>query len=180
MTYRGPQSFIPKAPDNTGTFRNKTHHNKRFGGNTPNRQLHYQMSKDNHEKNRSISRFNFELHTRSTSYSKKKNEITDARIAAETDAESDAKNAITQFFYCAGSSTVVTISAIGCDFLGCWLGSALNPPYQSDPSVDPEGMILPGLISTGMIYGCLGGGGQVLQVQSMEYTNLGVECRPST
>ena len=73
-----------------------------------------------------------------------KNEIADARIAAKTDAQADAKhnakNDINQFFCCVGSSTLVTISAIGCAFFGCWLGNALDPPHQLDPSVDPEGM----------------------------------------
>ena len=92
-----------------------------------------------------------------------KNEIVDARIAAETDAQSDAEydanDDINQFFCCVGGSSLVTISAIGCAFFGCWLGNALDPPYQLDPSVDPEGRILPGVISTGVVYGCLGGWG---------------------
>ena len=92
-----------------------------------------------------------------------KNEIADARIAAETDAQADAehnaKNDINQFFCCVGSSTLVTISAIGCAFFGCWLGNALDPPHQLDPSVDPEGMFFPGTLSTAVVYGCLGGWG---------------------
>ena len=64
-----------------------------------------------------------------------KNEIVDARIAAETDAradaEYDARGDITQFFCCIGSSTLVTISAIGGAFGGCWLGEALDPPLPS-------------------------------------------------
>ena len=93
----------------------------------------------------------------------KKNEIVDVRIAAETnaqaDAEYDARGDITQFFCCIGSSTLVTISAIGGAFLGCWLGEALDPPYQPPPSIDPEGMMLFGVISTGMVCGCLAGWG---------------------
>ena len=88
-----------------------------------------------------------------------KNEIADARIAAETDAQADAehnaKNDLNHFFCCVGSSTLVTISAIGCAFFGCWLGETLDPPYQS---IDPGGLIFP-YISTGMVYGCLGGWG---------------------
>ena len=92
-----------------------------------------------------------------------KNEIADARIAAETDAQADAQydahGDITQFLCCMGGSSLVTISAIGGAFFGCWLGKALNPPYQLHASVDPEGMILPGVISTGMVCGCLAGWG---------------------
>ena len=92
-----------------------------------------------------------------------KNEIADARIAAETDAQADAEydanGDINQFFCCMSSSTFVTISAIGGAFFGCWLGNALDRPYQSHASTDPEGMILPAIISTGMVYGCLGGWG---------------------
>ena len=84
-----------------------------------------------------------------------KNEIIDARIAAETDAQADAeyeaRGDITQFFCCIGSSTFVTVSAIGGAFLGCWLGEALDPP--------PGGQMLPALISTGMVCGCLAGWG---------------------
>ncbi len=84
-----------------------------------------------------------------------KNEIVDARIAAETDAQADAeyeaRGDITQFFCCIGSSTFVTVSAIGGAFLGCWLGEALDPP--------PGGQMLPALISTGMVRGCLAGWG---------------------
>ena len=58
-----------------------------------------------------------------------------------------------------GSSTLVTISAIGGAFFGCWLGNTLNPPHELDPSVDPEGMLFPGILSTGVVYGCLGGWG---------------------
>ena len=112
-----------------------------------------------------------------------KNEIADARIAAETDTQADAehnaKNDINHFYCCVGSSTLVTISAIGCAFFGCWLGNALDPPYQSHASTDPEGMLFPGILSTGVIYGCLGGWGLVLQGLSMEYINWEVECRPS-
>ena len=86
-----------------------------------------------------------------------KNEIVDVRIAAETDAQADAeyeaRGDITQFFCCIGSSTLVTISAIGGAFLGCWLGEALDPPpYQSLP---PASLL--GITSTGMVCGCLGG-----------------------
>ena len=83
-----------------------------------------------------------------------KNEIVDARIAAETDAQadaaSDARGDINQFFCCLGSSTLVTISAIGGAFLGCWLG---------------EGLDLPQLFifaDTGMVCGCLAGWGIAL------------------
>lgn len=88
-----------------------------------------------------------------------KNEIVDARIAAETDAQADAaydaRGDINHFFC---SSTLVTISAIGCASLGCWLGYQLDDPFPpSDPSVDQQLCFFP--ISSGMVYGCLAGWG---------------------
>ena len=92
-------------------------------------------------------------------------EIVDARIAAETDiqttAKRDAESDINQLFWCIGGSSLVTFSAVGGAFLGTMLGEALDNPRQSlDPATDPEGAgSFCAVISTGMIYGCLGGWG---------------------
>ena len=111
------------------------------------------MSKDTIMKKIAVLAVFIFSHTYVAPLKAKKNEIVDVRIAAETnaqaDAEYDARGDITQFFCCIGSSTLVTISAIGGAFGGCWLGEALDPP--------PGGEMLIGIISTGTVCGCLGG-----------------------
>ena len=53
-------------------------------------------------------------------------------------------------------AALVTISAIGGAFLGCWLGNALNPPFL--PSIEDSGDVMNlEMIATGMGCGCLGG-----------------------
>ena len=82
-----------------------------------------------------------------------------ARIAAKNDAERDANSDINQLFWSIGGSSLVALSAVGGAFLGCSLGAALDNPRKSLAPTDPEGMPLPAIISTGVVYGCLGGWG---------------------
>ena len=92
-----------------------------------------------------------------------KNEIVDARIAAETDAEAHVKadmkfdtDTYKQVFCCIGDGTLVAISAIGCAYLGCLLGKTLDDPFPSS-YYDPPVSGCP--ISAGMVVGCLAGWG---------------------
>ena len=80
-----------------------------------------------------------------------------AKAAAERDVNNDLN--VRRFQWSIGGPAFVTLSSIGGAFLGCAVGEALNPPRQSDPFVDPEGTLICSVISTGMIYGCLGGWG---------------------
>ena len=87
--------------------------------------------------------------------------VLEAKAAAERDANNDFGTFQAQWCI-VGGAFVVTLSAIGSALLGCWVGEALDPPRHllHDPSVDPEGAGSPcAVISTGMIYGCLGGWG---------------------
>ncbi len=137
------------------------------------------MSKDTITKKIAVLAVFIFSHTYVAPLKAKKNEIVDVRIAAETDAQADAeydaRGDITQFFCCIGSSTLVTISAIGGAFLGRWLADALDPPLPS--SIDDTCVAF---IPTEMVCGCLGGWVKlVLQGLFTEYINWEVQCRPS-
>ena len=81
-----------------------------------------------------------------------------AKAAAERDVNNDLDVGQFQWFIC--GAALVTLSSLGGAFYGCAVGEALNPPRQLDPSVDPEGAgHICAVVSTGMIYGCLGGWG---------------------
>ena len=81
-----------------------------------------------------------------------------AKAAAERDVNNDLN--VRRFQWFIGGTAFVTLSSIGGALLGCAVGDALNPPRQLHPSVDPEGAgPICAVISTGMIYGCLGGWG---------------------
>lgn len=71
-------------------------------------------------------------------------EIKEARIATEADAQADAKRGKNQLLGCLGSSTLVTLPAVGGAFYGCLIGDALKSP----PS---EGMLFPGIFTTGVV-----------------------------
>ena len=84
--------------------------------------------------------------------------VLEAKAAAERDVNNDLDVGRFQWFI--GGAALVTLSSLGGAFYGCAVGEALNSPRQLDPSVDPEGPLgIGAVISTGMIYGCLGGWG---------------------
>lgn len=79
--------------------------------------------------------------------------VLEAKAAAERDAN-NYLNTLQSQWCLVGGPFVVTLSGIGSALSGCALGQVLDPPPRSyGPTM------LCGLISNGMIYGCLGGWG---------------------
>ena len=79
--------------------------------------------------------------------------VLEAKAAAERDVNNDFN--VSLFQWSIGGAAVVTLSGIGGALLGCVVGEALDPPPQSS---EGAGHIC-AVVSTGMIYGCLGGWG---------------------
>ena len=79
--------------------------------------------------------------------------ILEVRTAAKRDANSD----INQLLWCIGGGAVITLSCIGGALLGGRVGKVLDPPPQLSPFTDNEGRACGAGITTGMIYGFLGG-----------------------
>ena len=78
-------------------------------------------------------------------------------LQAKTDAERDVNNDFnaSQFQWFAGGCAVVTLLSFGGTLLGCRVGKTLDPPLPSHDS--DEFRHVCSAISTGMVYGCLGG-----------------------
>ena len=77
-------------------------------------------------------------------------------LQAKTDAERDVNNDfnVSQFQWFAGGCAVVTLLSFGGALLGCRVGKTLDPPLQSYGD-GPRHVC--SVLSTGMVYGCLGG-----------------------
>ena len=79
--------------------------------------------------------------------------VLEAKAAAERDVNNDFNVSLFQWSIC--GTAVVTLSGMGGALLGCVVGEALNPPPQPSEGAGP----ICAVVSTGMIYGCLGGWG---------------------